>query len=91
MDSLQSVVPRALVEVFRRGPMSQAKLEAAWRIAVGDALNRVSTVRLEPDGSIAVMSSDARWKRELKRSSSLIATRLESLLGPDAIGKLQVK
>ena len=91
MDSLQNVVPRALVALFRQGPMSQAKLEAAWRVAVGDALNRVSTVRLQPDGSIAVLAADSRWKRELKRSSGMIAARLENLLGPDVVGKLQVK
>jgi hypothetical protein len=91
MDSLQTVVPRALAALFRQGPMSQAKLEAAWRVAVGDALNRVSTVRLQPDGSVAVMAADARWKREFKRSSEMIASRLETLLGPGTIGKLQVK
>ena len=39
MDSLHSVVPRALTELFRHGPMSQGKLEVAWRVAVGDALD----------------------------------------------------
>ena len=42
MDSLHSVVPRALTELFRQGPMSQGKLEVAWRVAVGDALTRVT-------------------------------------------------
>ena len=38
MNSLHSVVPGALAELFRQGPMSQGKLEVAWRFAVGDAL-----------------------------------------------------
>ena len=91
MDSLQAVLPRALAELFRQGPMSQGKLEVAWRVAVGDALSRVSTVRLQPDASVDVHASDQRWHRELKRSSGVIFTRLTSLLGPGAITKLHVK
>ena len=70
MDSLHSVVPRALTELFRQGPLSQGKLEVAWRVAVGDALARVTTVRLQPDGVVEVRTADQRWNRELKRSSS---------------------
>ena len=50
MDPLQAIVPRALTELLRLGPMSQGKLEVAWRAAVGDALSRVTTVRLQPHG-----------------------------------------
>ncbi len=91
MDSLQTVLPRALVELFRQGPMSQGKLEAAWRVAVGDAIARVSTVRLQPDGSVEVRAADQRWHRELKRSSAIILTKLNTLLGPQAIRTLHVK
>lgn len=91
MDSLQSVVPRALTQLFRTGPMSQGKLEVAWRVAVGDALSRVSTVRLQSDGSVEIHAADQRWHKELKRSSTMILTRLQGLLGPGAIGRLIVK
>jgi predicted nucleic acid-binding Zn ribbon protein len=91
MDSLQSVVPRALTELFRAGPMSQGKLEAAWRLAVGEALSRVSRVHLQADGSVEIRAADQRWHKELKRSSGMILTRLQGLLGPDAIGRLIVK
>lgn len=91
MDSLQALVPRVLVELFRQGPMSQGKLEAAWRVAVGEAISRVSTVRLQADGSVDVLTADQRWQRELKRSSSVILSKLHALLGQDAIGALRVK
>jgi hypothetical protein len=91
MDSLQTLLPRALVELFRLGPMSQGKLEAAWRVAVGDALTRVSTVRLQPDGSVEVHAADQRWHRELKRSSGIILTKLNALLGPQTVRTLHVK
>ena len=90
MNSLQSLVPRALTELFRVGPMSQGKLEIAWRVAVGDALSRVTTVHLQQDGAIEVHPADPRWYRELRRSSDVILTRLEGMLGPGAITRITV-
>ena len=91
MDPINSVVPRALAELFRVGPLSQGKLELAWRVAVGDALSRVSTVRLQADGVVEVSPADQRWHRELKRSSSMILTRLNALLGTQSVTRLVVK
>ena len=91
MDSINSVVPRALTELFRTGPMSQGKLEVAWRVAVGDAINRVSAVRLRPDGVVEVSPADQRWQTELKRSSAMIRSRLNDLLGKEAVTRLVVK
>ena len=91
MDSLHSVVPRALTALFRQGPMSQGKLEVAWRVAVGDALARVTTVRLQLEGTVEVHTADQRWNKELKRSSSMIHTRLIGLLGADSVRRIVVK
>ena len=90
MDALQSVVPRALTELFRLGPMSQEKLAVAWKVTVGDALSRVTTVQLQPDGSVEVRPADQRWHREVTRSSATILYRLKDLLGADAITYLSV-
>jgi hypothetical protein len=91
MDSLQSVLPRALIELFRSGPMSQGKLDAAWGVAVGDAITRVATPSLRADGSVEVRTTDQRWQREMSRSSGMILSKLNALLGPNAIAKLHVK
>ena len=91
MEALHTVVPRALAELFRTGPMSQGKLEVAWRAAVGDALSRVSTVKLQPDGSVHVHSADQRWQKELKRSLPVILQRLNMLLGANVIARIVVK
>jgi Dna[CI] antecedent, DciA len=91
MDAIHTVVPKVLAELFRHGPMSQGKLDVAWRIAVGDALYRVSTVRLQTDGSVDVHPADQRWQKELKRSSSMILGRLNGLLGANAVTRLVVK
>lgn len=85
------MVPRALTLLFREGPMSQGKLEVAWRVAVGDALTRVTAVRLQPNGVVEVQSVDQRWTKELKRSSSMILTRLIGLLGAGNVTRIVVK
>jgi hypothetical protein len=90
MDSLQTVLPRALSEVLLRGPMSQGKLDLAWRVAVGEALSRVSSVRLQSGGVVEVQAVDSRWRRELKRSTAVILVRLQGLLGREAVTVLSV-
>jgi predicted nucleic acid-binding Zn ribbon protein len=91
MDAIQAVLPRVLAGIFRQGPLSQAKLEAAWRIAVGDALSRVSQVRLLSDGVVEIHAADQRWHPELKRSSPLILSRLNALLGANGVKQLALK
>ena len=70
--------------------MSQGKLEVAWRFAVGDALTRVTKVRLQPDGVVEVQTVDQRWNKELKRSSSMILDRLIGLLGTESVKRIVV-
>lgn len=90
MDSIASVVPHAVSRLLRVGPMSQGKLDIAWRVAVGDALSRVSTARLHGD-IVEVHPVDQRWQKELKRSAPVILSRLHALLGADAIARVVVK
>jgi len=87
---LQTIAPGALMDLLRHGPMCQGKLDIAWRAAVGDALSRVTTVRLQPNGLIEVFPSDPRWNSALKRSSSLILTRLKGLLGDHNVARISV-
>ena len=88
MQSLQTIVPAAIAEMLRHGPMSQAKLEVAWRVAVGDAIARVTKVTLEADALVRVEPVDQRWTDELKRSSRVILNRLQNLLGTGAVTRL---
>src|ERR1051325_9781987 len=90
MDQLQTIAPRVLTELLHQGPMSQGKLEVAWRAAVGDALNRVTSVRLQPGGLVEVLPADPRWTPALKRSSSMILTRLKGLVGDANITHIAV-
>ena len=82
-------MPSVLAEVIRRAPLCPEKVEFAWRTVVGSALDRVTTVRLADDGTLYVTASDPQWTREVKRSSRLVAKRLEVLLGPDVVRRIE--
>lgn len=60
----------------------------AWRVAVGQALARLTHVALRPDGVLDVVVTDARWLRELERSSPMILERLRDLLGQDEVRRI---
>ena len=46
MEALPSLLPGAVRTLLRRGPLTQEKLQFAWRLAVGPAIDRVTTVRV---------------------------------------------
>jgi predicted nucleic acid-binding Zn ribbon protein len=85
------VLPAVLAEVIRKAPLCPEKVEFAWRAAVGPAVARVTTVRLDERGVLHVSAVDAPWARELKRSSRLILSRLEALLGPGVAGGIELR
>ena len=82
------VIPAVLAEVIRKAPLCQEKVDFAWRSAVGPAVARVTSVRLDDQGVLHVRASDAHWTREVKRSSRLIVSRLTALLGEGVVTKL---
>jgi len=88
MDSLRDVAFGALTVLLRQGPLSQGKLEVAWRTAVGGALCNATAVRLREGGLVEATATDQRWHRELKRSSAMILDRLNALLGAGAVTRL---
>jgi hypothetical protein len=83
MIAVQRVLPDTLSEIIRRQPLSQAKIDFAWRTAVGAALARVSSARLDGDGTLRVRTDDDRWTREIERARDVIRARLDRLLGGD--------
>jgi predicted nucleic acid-binding Zn ribbon protein len=84
------LIPGVLREVVRKAPLSAEKVAFAWRASVGPALDRATSVRLGDDGVLHVTATDAQWAREVKRSSALILTRLESLLGAGIVKRIRV-
>lgn len=52
---------------------------------------RATTVSLRDDGILDVVVSDAHWRREIRRTSPMIRPRIEALLGPGVVRRLDVR
>ncbi len=78
-------MPAALTEMLRDQPLSPEKVRFAWRVAVGETLDRVTRVSLLPGGTLEVLVEDGRWRKEIERSAPLIRTRMKGTLGPDIV------
>jgi predicted nucleic acid-binding Zn ribbon protein len=89
MRSLTHAIPGALVELLRGSPMSDGKVTFAWKAAVGPAIERVTHVKLERR-VLLVESVNAQWGKEVMRASPVILKRLQSLLGADAVERIEV-
>ena len=89
MQPIQQFSGHVLSELIRRQPASQGKTAFAWQMAVGPALARVTAVELA-GGVLRVRVSDARWLVEVRRARPLVLARLQQLLGPDAVSRIDV-
>jgi predicted nucleic acid-binding Zn ribbon protein len=90
MRALQSLLPDTVRALLRQGPLSQEKLEFAWRLAVGPAIDRATRVTLSGEAGVVVTVLDAGWRKEVRRSQAEILGKLRALLGPEAVGQLRV-
>jgi hypothetical protein len=90
MRALAHVVPAALRELLRTTPLSAGKVSFAWATAVGPALERATAVRLDGD-LLLVDAATPEWTREIRRSSEAILGRLQALLGPTTVTRLEVR
>lgn len=90
MEPIQNFVSSVVAEVVRRQPASTARTNFAWQLAVGPALARVTTVELS-DGVLSVRSRDPRWKPEIERARATVLPRLQHLLGPHAVTRIEAR
>jgi hypothetical protein len=90
MRPLTHAVPGALMELLRGTPLSDGKVTFAWNAAVGPALERVTSVKLER-GVLIVQAASPQWSREIRRSSGVILNRLKSLLGDGTVKRLEIR
>jgi len=86
---VQQVIPGALETVLRRMPLTRDKVAFAWRVAVGPAVDRATTIDLR-DNVLYVSAKDAAWQQEIERSMPLIRKRLAALLGDHTVRKIQL-
>jgi hypothetical protein len=90
MKPLSLGMPGALTDLLRDAPLSPGKVAFAWTAAVGAALDRVTTVKLE-HGVLIVETTSAQWSCEVQRSIGVILPRLQALLGKDTVSRLEVR
>lgn len=90
MRPLNAAVPGALATLLREAPMSPGKVTFAWRTAVGQSMDRVTSVRLEGH-TLVVEAADTHWAREVSRSTPIVLARLQHLLGREAVTSLSVR
>ncbi len=91
VERLTAAIPSVMRTLLRHAPMSPGKVEAAWRLAVGPAIARATSVALAGDGTLAVSATAPAWRRELKRSQEVILSRLQDLLGADTVRRMKVE
>jgi hypothetical protein len=87
---IADAVPAALIELLSAAPLSDGKVTFAWRTAVGPAVERATTVKLDR-GVLIVETASAQWAREVSRSTSIILTRLHGLLGAATVSRIEVR
>jgi hypothetical protein len=79
------VMPGVVAEVIRKAPLTQEKVAFAWRLAVGPAVAKATTVRLDPDGTLYLKAESPAWIDGVMQSAGMIRSRLAHFLGDDAV------
>ncbi len=77
-----------VAEVIRKAPLTAEKVAFAWRLAVGAAIDKSTTVRLADTGVLYVRAETPAWLAAVRKSTSLIQIRLDDLLGENIVKKL---
>jgi predicted nucleic acid-binding Zn ribbon protein len=90
MIAAQDCVTSALRTLLHNQPLSAGKVRLAWDVTVGPAMARVTRASLSADGVLAVHVTDRHWAKEIYRSTGLITSRLNRLLGEGAVKNLDV-
>lgn len=86
---VRDVATDSLAELLRDQPMSQQKLEFAWRAAAGPAVARLSAIGLDGD-TLRVAVPGPLWALEIERAAPAVLQRLAQLLGSGVVARLDV-
>jgi hypothetical protein len=86
MDSSGSLSDRVLPALLRSQPLTPEKVQFAWRVSVGAAIDRATRVRLA--GATLVVNGEPQWLKEIERSQTLIVRRLQRMLGESVVRTL---
>ena len=89
MGRVSQVIPDALAAILRKAPLSDDKIAFAWRMAVGPAMDKVTTLSYR-NGVLQVRARDANWQREVERAAGIVRHRLDAILGAGIVKSIDV-
>lgn len=81
MFSAKQLAPGTIQKLIAEQPHSWGKVEAAWHLAVGGAMARLTTPVRDADGVVYVRVNDARVSAQLDFHRPTIEARLRDILG----------
>jgi predicted nucleic acid-binding Zn ribbon protein len=79
------ILTGVLAEVVKKAPLTPEKVALAWRLAVGVAVAKATTVTLDGQGVLHVKADTPAWRAAVRKSTPLIHHRLNDLLGNDVV------
>ena len=83
------ILPGVLADVIKKAPLTPEKVAFAWRLAVGPAVGKATTVTLDGQGVLHVNANTPAWIAAVRKSTSLIHLRMNDLLGDGVVKALQ--
>ena len=83
-------MPAVLADVIRKAPLTDDKVAFAWRLAVGPAVDKATTVRLAPNGTLYVKAEAPAWNDAIGKSLGMIRSRLAHYLGDTAVKQIDL-
>lgn len=89
MKRLAPIAESAVAHLLAAAPMTAEKVQFAWRLAVGAALDRATRVELRR-ARLSVTVDGPAWAREIDRNRDLILARLGRLLGAGTVRALDL-
>jgi hypothetical protein len=84
------VMPAVLADVIRKAPLTDDKVAFAWRLAVGPAIDKATTVRLAANGTLYVKAEAPAWNDAIGKSLGVIRSRLAHFLGETAVKSIDL-
>ena len=91
MIQANKVLPAIVAEVVRKAPLTDEKVAFAWRLAVGPATAKATTVRLGSDGTLHVKADAPAWNEAIRKSVGVIRSRLAHFLGEEAVKQISYR
>jgi Dna[CI] antecedent, DciA len=90
MERIGPVGEGAIASLLSRAPLTREKVAFAWRLAVGPAIARATSVELQGT-RLDVSVSEGAWAREIRRARDIILQRLRQVLGAHAVSSIELQ